>query len=339
MDGKRASANRPVRIEDVAREAGVSPITVSRALSYPDKVKEETRRHVAEAVAKTGYVLNSFASSLRSGRSTIVTVFISSLQNPHFASAIQGTIDAFEGSRFHLMFAQTGYSEALEIGVVNSVLPFRPAGVMFTGVVRSDDSRAALQRLGIPIMELFSYRPDPIDMLVGSSGIEGGRLMGEHFGTAGFKRIAYCGHAQERGAQRLEGFRAGLAPFGLEVSHVEPMEGTRSISDGIEAFDAIVAALADCDSMFFGTDVLAIGASLRARQRGIAVPTQIAIAGYGDLDLARHMAPSLTTVGTASYQMGLDAGKMLLRRLNDETVDTPIILHPVSLEVRDSTRR
>ncbi len=81
---------RPVRIEDVAREAGVSPITVSRALATPQKVKQETRERVLQAVEKTGYVVNSIASSLRSGRSSIVTVFVASLLNPHFASAVQG---------------------------------------------------------------------------------------------------------------------------------------------------------------------------------------------------------------------------------------------------------
>ena len=100
-DGGRAA--RPVRVEDVAREAGVSPITVSRALSAPHKVRPETRERVMAAVLKTGYVVNSIASSLRSGRSSTVTVFVASLLNPHFAAAMQGALDAFEGSRFRLM--------------------------------------------------------------------------------------------------------------------------------------------------------------------------------------------------------------------------------------------
>jgi LacI family gluconate utilization system Gnt-I transcriptional repressor len=113
-DTSRANgAGRTVRVEDVAREAGVSPITVSRALSAPHKVKSDTRQRVMEAVARTGYVVNTIASTLRSGRSPIVTVFVASLENPHFASAVQGALDAFEGSRFHLMFAQTGYSVPL----------------------------------------------------------------------------------------------------------------------------------------------------------------------------------------------------------------------------------
>ena len=144
---KRRSANRPVRVEDVARVAGVSPITVSRALSYPEKVREETRQRILAAVAETGYVVNHFASSLRSGRSSIVTVFVSSLLNPHFATSIQGIVEAFEGSGFHLMFAQIGYTELVEIDVVNNAMPFRPAGVIFTGIIRAEKTRELVSRL------------------------------------------------------------------------------------------------------------------------------------------------------------------------------------------------
>ena len=114
---------------------------------------------------------------------------------------MQGIVDSVDGSGYHLMFAQTGYSEMLEIDVVESVLPFRPAGVVFTGVVRADKTRQALQKLGIPVMEMWGNRPDPIDMLVGSSSYDAGRLMGEHFGERGFRRVAYSGHTIERTAQ------------------------------------------------------------------------------------------------------------------------------------------
>jgi len=326
-------------VEDVARVAGVSPITVSRALSYPEKVKEETRRKVAEAVAQTGYVVNSFASSLRSGRSSIVTVFVSSLLNPHFATSMQGLVDALEGGRYHLMFAQTGYSEMLDMNVVASVLPFRPAGVVFTGVVRSDATRRSLAGLGIPILEMWGYRPDPVDMLVGFSNHEGGRLMGDHLGTQGYRRICYCGHTVDRGAERVAGLRAGLAGHGAELVNVLPMEGTRQIGDGVAAFDAIRAEVPDADAIFFGTDILASGAVLRAAELGVDIPGEIAIAGYGDLDFTAHMRPALTTIHISSYEMGRAAGLMLRRRLDGQAVEQPVVVHPVALVARRSTQR
>jgi LacI family gluconate utilization system Gnt-I transcriptional repressor len=319
--------------------AGVSPITVSRALSYPEKVREETRQRILAAVAETGYVVNRFASSLRSGRSAIVTVFVSNLVNPHFATSIQGIVEAFEGSGYHLMFAQIGYSEMVEVDVVSTALPFRPAGVIFTGVIRADVTREAVSRLAIPIIEMWGHRDDPIDMLVGFSNAEGGRLMGRHFGERGFKRIAYCGHATERGAERIDGFRQGLAEQGADLALVHPMEGTRRITDGIEALDQILDRMPDCDAIFFGTDLLATGAMLRADERGIAVPQQLALAGFGGLDFTAHVKPTLTTLNIEGYEMGLKAGRMMLDRLNDRPIAQPVFDYPITLLQRDSTRR
>ncbi len=327
-----------MRVEDVALAAGVSPITVSRVLRTPDKVRPKTRERVLEAVAASGYVVNPIASSLRSGRSAIVSVFVASLQNPHFAAAMQGALDAFEGSRFHLMFAQTGYSEQLSADVVETLLPFHPAGVMFTGVVRRDDTRTALRSLGVPVVEMWGDRPDPIDMLVGSSGYAGGRLMGAHFGARGYKRIAFSGHTLERGNARLEGFRDGLAEFGAEVALVVPKEGTRGVADGMAALDEIVARMPDCDAAFFGTDVLAVGALLAARRHGLDVPGRLALAGYGDLEFTALIEPTLTSIHVADYDMGRMAGDMLLRRLNGQPVETPIVHVPVHLEARRSTQ-
>ena len=330
----RRGAGRAVRVEDVAREAGVSPITVSRALSHPEKVKAETRQRVSDAVHKTGYVINRFASSLRSGRSTIIAAFVSNLANPHFAHAIQGCSEALEGSRYHLLMAQTGYSDRLQGEVVEEVLPFRPAAVLFTGIVEARRTRTALKKLGIPVMEMWDYRPDPIDMLVGFSNAEGGRLIGQHFAQRGYRKVAYAGRTEDRGAQRLQGFVQG---FGRQPDFILPLEGSRTAHDGERALETILSELPLCEAIFFGTDLLAVGAVLCARRLGIAVPERLAIAGYGDLEQSRQLAVPLTTVHVSSYDMGRKAGEMLLKRLSHESIDRRIVLSPIRLEIREST--
>ena len=332
-------AGRAVRVEDVAREAGVSPITVSRALRTPEKVKSATLARVLEAVEKTGYQVNSIASSLRSGQSSFVSVFVASLENPHFAASMQGAIDAFEGSRFQLLFAQSGYAENLSAARVKSMLPFKPAGIIFTGIVREEETRAFLKSLGVPVIEMWGDVPNPIDMLVSSAGREGGRLMGEHFGHQGFKRVAYVGHTIERASPRIEGFIAGLKPFGVAPALVLPMEGTRDLEDGVAAFDRIRAEVPDCDAIFFGTDVMAAGAIVRAMELGLDIPGDIAIAGYGDLDFSAHIRPSMTSVKIQDYEIGKTAGRLLLQRLKGEVLAQPIIQVPVQLETRSSTAR
>jgi len=294
---------------------------------------------VLEAVARTGYIVNSHASSLKSGRSSLIPVFVSSLQNTHFANALQGASDAFEGSRYHLLMAQTSYSDRLEQEALNSVLPFKPAAAMFTGMVQSGAARDTLRKLNIPVMEMWDYSPTPIDMLVGFSNAEGGRLVGEHFGERGFERIAYAGRTKDRGAQRLAGFQEGLALFGRRPALVVPLEGMRSTDDGGKALDLIVRRLPDCDAIFFATDSLAVGAILRAKELGIEVPGRIAIAGYGDLAIAAQITPALTTIHVAPYDMGRRAGAMLRTRLEGGTLTSTILRCPIHLEVRTSTAR
>jgi LacI family transcriptional regulator, gluconate utilization system Gnt-I transcriptional repressor len=323
-----------VRVEDVARVAGVSPITVSRALSNPSKVKEETRQRVKAAVAQTGYVVNSFASSLRSGHSTIISAFVSNLQNPHFATALQGCADALEGSRYHLLMAQTGYSDTLQRQMLEQVMPFRPAAALFTGLVQSEETRETLRRFQGPVMEMWDYRPDPVDMLVGFSNAGGGRLMGAHFRERGFNKVAYAGRTVDRGAQRLAGFIEG---YGRPPALVLPLEGSRTVLDGMQALETIRRDLPGCDAIFFATDLLALGAILKARQLGLSVPEDMAIAGYGDLETSKHLATPLTSVHVSSYDMGHAAGAMLLRRLRNEAIEERIVLSPIRLEVREST--
>lgn len=338
MDNVPKRRARPVRVEEVARAAGVSPITVSRALSAPHKVAYETRRRVEAAVASTGYVVNSIASTLRSGRSSIVTVFVASLQNPHFAAAVQGIVDAFEGSRFRLMFAQTGWSEEVSDEVVQTVLPFRPAGMVLSGVGADAATRKALIELDLPVVEMGEHA-HPVDMLVQMSSFETGRLMGEHLGQQGFSRIAFCGHTLGHGSARLEGFRAALADYNIAPALILPLEGTQSVEDGVLSLGRILEALPDCDAIFYGSDLLAMGALIEARQRRLRVPEDLAIAGYGDLDFARHLDPPLTTIRVSDYEMGRVAGDMLRRRLDRQSVEISLVQIPVELEARKSTAR
>lgn len=335
--GKFGGADRAVRVEDVAREAGVSPITVSRALSAPHKVRLETRARVMEAVNRTGYVVNSIASSLRSGRSSIVTVFVASLLNPHFAAAMQGALDAFEGSRFRLMFTQTGYVDGIKAEIIEMLRPFAPAAVMFAGTPLLTEARAALRKVGVPIMEMWSGADDPIDMVAGASIETGAHLMGEHFVQQGYRHIAYAGQTRIPGGLGLAGFRRGVEEAGGRLGLTLAIEGTGTLSDGITAFDRIRDAYPECDAIYFGSDLLAVGAQIAARDKGLDLPKDIAMSGYGDLEFARYLRPSLTTVQVSDYETGRLAGVALRHRLESGDRSGPIIQVPMSLLVRDST--
>jgi LacI family gluconate utilization system Gnt-I transcriptional repressor len=334
---KGRRVGRAVRVEDVAREAGVSPITVSRALSSPDKVKPETRQRVMEAVAKTGYVVNFIASSLRSGRSSTVTVFVASLRNPHFAAAMQGALDAFEGSRYRLMFSQIGYIDGLRADIVETIRPFSPAAVIFTGIPMQQEAREALRKLGAPVMELWTGIDDPIDMVAGASIEAGAGLMGKHFVAQGYKHIAYAGQTKVPGGIGLAGFRKGIEAAGGKLGFTLPIEGTGNLSAGIAALGRLLADYPRCDAVYFGSDLLAVGAQIAAREINIDLPGRLAMGGYGDLEFAKHLTPALTTVEVSDYETGRLAGVALRNRLEGGSEWEPIIQVPMRLIVRDST--
>ena len=323
----------------MARVAGVSPITVSRALRTPELVKPETRAKVEAAVLKTGYMVNPIASSLRSGQSSFIAVFVASLQNLHYAAAMQGMFDVFEGTRYRLTFSQAGYAEDISAEQVKAMLPFKPAAIVFSGIVRDDGARKFLKSLDIPVMEMWGEADDPIDMLVMSPAREGGRLMGEHFAEQDFQRIAYVGHTGSRSGPRIAGFSDALAQSGKEIALMVPAEGNTEMEDGAAVVDNIRRRLPDCDAILFGTDVLAAGALMRLQEDGISIPGQMALAGYGDLFFAAHTRPGLTSVRTSPYEVGSIAGEMLLERLVSGEVAKPVIQVSLQLRVRDSTLR
>ncbi len=333
----RRGGTRAIRVEDVAREAGVSPITVSRALSSPQKLAPETLARVMAAVRKTGYVVNSIASSLRSGRSSTVTVFVASLLNPHFAAAMQGALDAFEGGRFRLMLTQIGYIDGLKADITETIRPFSPAAVIFTGIPMQDEAREALRRLEIPIMELWSGADDPVDMVAGASIEAGAHLMGQHFVRQGYRHIAYAGQTKVPGGIGLAGFRRGLEEAGGKLGFTLAVEGTGNLSAGIASLGKILRDYPECDAIYFGSDLLAVGAQIAARESGIELPGRLAMAGYGDLEFAKHLTPALTTVEVSDYETGRLAGVALRDRLEGGSAWRPIIQVPMRLIVRDST--
>jgi LacI family gluconate utilization system Gnt-I transcriptional repressor len=342
------SEKRPPRIDEVARIAGVSPITVSRALRQPEKVAEDKRRRIQAAIEQTGYAPNQDAIRLRSGGrpaattsastvpSTLVAAFVSNIANPQFSRAVRACADVLEPAGYRLMMGETAYSYARETALIGSLRDLRPAAVLFTGVIELEENREALRSLGVPVMETWAYPQDPIDMLVGFSNFDGGRLVGEHFGERGYRRIAYVGRGGGRGVLRLQGFKEGLAKHGLRPTAELSVEGPAGLAEGRRAMAALLEQGEPIDAAFFGNDLLAIGAMFEARRRGLAVPGDLAVAGFGDIELSEALEPGLTTVRIDSDDIGRRAGRMLLTRLGGGTLERGIELVELSLVVRAS---
>lgn len=326
---------RRVRVEDVARLAGVSPITVSRALSNPEKVRAETRERVEAAVARTGYVVNTMASNLRSGRSSIVAMFVETLENAETNQAIQGVSDVLARSGFHLLMGRTDADPAGQAASVAAVAPLRPAGIIMGGVVRDKASRAALRAIGSPVVELGDESETPFDMLAACSNHQAGRLMGEHFVERGFQRVAYIGARTQACERRLEGFRAALAASAVDLVHVDTARRPDSPADGAAAWEGLQRACPQVEAVFVADSQLAAGMALRAERAAYGRPAELAV--FGTVPLEAVLSQPLTAVKFSNRELGRAAAHLLLRRLQGRESGTRLALVPPHLHTGAAT--
>lgn len=312
------------RMEDVARLAGVSAITVSRALRQPDKVSAATRARVEDAIREIGYVPNLVAGSLASSRSNIIAAIVPSISTSIFADTVQGMVDMLKGRGYELLLGNTGYSAAEEQALVAAFLGRQPDGMMLTGVLHTELTRQMLGGAGIPVVETWDLSERPIDLTVGFSNSAAADAMTRYLHSVGYRRIAYITGSMtsdKRSAERRRGYQQAMSDLGLPEGPVVAVDRPTAMHDGAHALTTLLGISPRVDAVFCSSDILAFGALMECRRRGVGVPDDIGIAGFGDFDVAAEAEPSLTTVSIPGYQIGRNAAEMLLERLDGREVE------------------
>jgi len=311
----------PSRLLDVARLAGVSIMTVSRALRAPGKVAPATLARVQDAMAATGYVPNLVAGTLAGGSSRVVAAIVPSIQNSLFASTIQGLQEALRAEGYALMLGDSGYSQRDEEGLVRSFLGQRPAGLVLHATTHTEGVRDMLARAGIPVVETGNLTARPLDMAASYSNAAAARAMTLHLAGRGYRRIAFVSlplAMTERARERRRGYRAGLRACGLLEEPAWVLEAGQGFASGAEAVRHLMDLPDPPDAAFFAGDVLALGALLECQRQGWAVPERLAIAGFDDHEIATQVLPALTVLRVPRDVLGRQAAAMILQRLRGE---------------------
>jgi len=315
-----------VTMQDVARMAGVSTITVSRALRMPDKVKAPTRERIDAAIRALGYVPDQIAGSLSSRESRLVAALVSTMAGSIFASTVDGLAQALREQGHQLLLGTTEYSSESEEQLIATALSRRPDGLVLTSGEHTPAARQMLAHAAVPVVEVWDLPEQPIDMAVGFSNHEAGRAMTRFLFDTGRRRIGFVGAMQEgdrRGRLRLMGYEAALGELGLGAPRSVADAGIASMVErGARNFVELMQRWPDTDAIFCASDSVALGAVSEARRRGFAVPEQLAIAGLGDFDFAGEHGLALTTVRIPGYAIGAEAGRMIIRRKQGDQ-DTP----------------
>ena len=308
-----------VTLHDVARLAGVAPITASRALNSPEQVSEDVRTRVREAVARTGYVPNRLAGGLASTRSRLVAAVVPTISGPVFLETVQSLTEALAERGYQLMLGQAGYTGSREDALLEAIIGRRPDGIVLTGIMHSAEGRRRLLASGIPVVETWDLTPTPIDMLVGFSHAEVGREVARYLHRRGRSRLAVVAGDDERAQRRVAAFDAEARALGLRAVERVQVPAPTTLKSGRRGLAELLQRAGDTDGIFCSSDLLALGVLTEAREQGRAVPDQLAVVGFGDLEFAADLSPALTTVHINGGAIGRQAARFIVDRAEGRT--------------------
>lgn len=308
----------PVTVIDVAREAGVSPITVSRALNRPEKVSEATRDHVLAVVKTMGYVPNLLAGSLALSKSRLVAILLPTIANSIFATAVQAIMDRLTEDGYQALLGPTGYSPEKEEALLEAILGRRPDGIVLTGTLHTQGSRARLASAGIPVVEAWDLSDNALDMQVGFSHEEVGKMVADHFVAKGYTRFSVITVDDPRGIRRCNSLIQQLEHHQIFDVPVEVLPLPATWEVGREGLKRLMLLPNPPQLVFCSSDTVAMGVLAQASEMGLSVPSDIAVLGFGDTTNSRFSQPALSTISVNSSVMGQEVAEALLRRFQGD---------------------
>jgi LacI family gluconate utilization system Gnt-I transcriptional repressor len=326
-DNARSSSRSSgsVTLNDVAKLAGVSPITVSRVMNRPELVTQDTIDVVREAIARTGYVPNLLAGGLASRRSRLVAAIVPTIASSMFAETVEALADRLGESGYQVLLGLSGYPAAREDDLLAAILSRRPDGILLTGIMHSPETRQRLLAARIPVVEIWDYTPTPIDVLVGFSHEKAGQAVAEYLIGKGYRRLALVGADDERATLRRKGFLSTLARHGITDVPVSTVSAPGSLRLGREGLAGFLRDGNRAEVVFCSSDILAHGVLAEAQSRGWSIPGDLAVMGFGDLDFAAYTFPALSTVRIDRRAIGRIAADTMLARIGGQEIQDKVI--------------
>jgi LacI family transcriptional regulator len=328
-----------VTIRDVAREAGVSVASASRALNGHDNVTPETRDRVKDAAGRLRYVPHSGARSLTRQKADALGVVLPDLFGEFFSELIRGIDRVAHAHGLQLLLSnmhgnphEATHAVRAMRGRVDGLLVMAPE-------VRRERLFEALSP-GLPAVLLACHDAAPGVSSVGIDNEAGAQAMTRHLVDRGYRRIAFVsGPRQNRDSiDRLAGFRKALAETTGEREPIV-IPGDYSEGSGAEAARLLIAGRLEVDAIFCANDMMAVGVAGVLADAGIPIGNDVGLAGFDDIPIAHYVAPSLTTMNARIAELGAQAAELLIMQLKGGVpVAGATILEP-QLVVRDSTRR
>lgn len=313
-----------VTLKIVAKAAGVSEMTASRALRGHRDVSDKTRELVTETAAQLGYIPNRAASMLASKSSKIIPMIVPSLRNTVFLETISSAQEVISENGYHMMLFNTDYSLEKEAEAVAQILAWSPAALILPGVNHSETTLNLLKEADFPIIEVMDIADTAIDICVGFSHTKVGREMGNYLLSKGYRSFGFaCSmlHRDIRGKKRYEGFKSAIVEAGLPDPKIIDIEQRVPDMVDTELLEKFAEQCRSFDCIYFHNDTLASAMLLTLNRLGIKVPEDIAIAGFNNLITGRLTSPRLTTTHSPRRKIGKIAAETALKIINGQKLE------------------
>lgn len=337
----------PVRLSDVAKRARCSAATVSRVLNAPDTVNRDARVRVEAAVRDLGYTRNGAARALRSRRSQIVGTILPTLKQPIYVDFIGALQDALAQRNYSLIVTTSEYSLDREVLQARLLAERGIDGLVLIGHTHRPELHELMQAQDLPYVMTYTFRPELGRPVIGFNNFAAMALVVDHLvglGHRDFAMLAGSPDQNDRVEERINGAVAALNARGLALPPARIVEGAFTIEGGRRGLRRLIDAGHLPTALICTSDVLAQGALIECRASGIAVPSDLSVTGFDDLQDAAHLLPALTTLAISARQMGRLAGEYLLARFAGRShaeqipIETRLVRRDTTAAPRDPSR-
>ncbi|MEM8792674.1 MAG: LacI family DNA-binding transcriptional regulator [Pseudomonadota bacterium] len=301
-------------ITEVARLAGVSASTVSRAFNHPDLVKLTTRRRVERAVEELGYIRNRAAQAMHGKRSATIGLIVPTVNNAIFSELIQSFTDAVDREGFTILIAAHGFDLRREYAMTRKLLEHRVDGLALIGLDHIEATYTLIQRQSVPAITIWNHAPGSRLPAFGADNFDAGSTAAQYLIDRGHREIGLIfppTPENDRARRRLEGALSICASEGISIPDQWRLEAPYDLERSKQAARDLLNGETRPRALICGNDVIAQGAVYGALEAGLTLPGNVAIVGIGDFPGSAEMVPGISTVRLPARRIGRMAGSKL----------------------------
>lgn len=325
-------------LKEVAKMAGVSTASISNTLNGTKKVSEEMKLKIYSAVQELNYQPNIVAKSLRIQESRIIGLLISDISNPIFSNIVRGIEEELAKSDYNVLLCNTDSSVEKERKYLDVLIGKRVDGLIVSSAGNSGDYFRSLDKTGVPIIFLNRCPEFMNSDVIMANNIKGAYLATEHLIRHAYSKIAIITGPSSisTGKDRLIGYKRALEDYGVSESELLVKEGAFSVESGYAKMKELMEQDMKPDAVFISNNSMTLGAYKYLKETNVHIPDQIAVLGYDDVDWAEIVDPPITTIRQPAYQLGVNAGSLMLARIKEKDVKREIMYMETELVIRRS---